>query len=204
MRVSGSFPVNDGTISTDPGTTFSTNGAALTNSGTGTIMGKGTLDVSMLTNNGVVAPGASPGTLLINGDYTQGPDGVLSIELAGPVQGVSYDLLQVAGTANLGGTLHVVTSGGYVPVGGETFTFLTYARHTGDFASKIYPDPSFQGVPGATAYATTFPAGSGGNGGNLSLITNENERLRENFLNLGDSTREAETERKTTSREVCS
>ena len=36
-----------------------------------------------VVNNGIVAPGASMGTLTVNGDYTQNPSGTLRIEVAG-------------------------------------------------------------------------------------------------------------------------
>jgi hypothetical protein len=209
LQVTGSFASNDGVIKTEPLTTFSTNGMPLTNSKSGKLMGKGTIDLggALLTNNGLVAPGASPGTMVVNGDYTQGPDGVLEIELGGPVQGFSYDLLQVNGVANLGGKLQVVTFGGYVPAEGETFDFLRYTSHTGDFADKTFPNSSFQSVPGLTQYGTvvaTVSSGSGGSGSgsNRNVVVEETQRLQDNFENLV-STRDAEVESKVSSRNVC-
>ncbi|MCP3972414.1 MAG: hypothetical protein GY717_19230, partial [Rhodobacteraceae bacterium] len=64
--------VNDGVIDIANGATFQlTGGGSYTNNtGGGVIQGNGTLDVSTITftNAGIIAPGASPGTLIINGD----------------------------------------------------------------------------------------------------------------------------------------
>jgi hypothetical protein len=183
LQVNGGFPINQGTIDVGAATTFSTNGAALTNNHI--VKGSGTIDLNgaMLTNNATVAPGASPGTLVVIGDYTQGPAGILNIELGGVSQGVSYDLLQVTGTANLDGTLNVVTSGGFAPSAGNAFSFLTYANHTGDFATLNYPvGTAFQAAAGANAYAVSLPAAVPGATRDLAL--DETERLRANLFNL--------------------
>ena len=58
----------------------SARGPNLTNSGV--LRGTGTY-FQNVTNNGTVAPGASPGILTIDGDYTQSPAGTLEIEVGG-------------------------------------------------------------------------------------------------------------------------
>lgn len=75
------------------------NGGTL--SGHGTILAPGGAGAGGGVNNfaGTVAPGASPGTLTIDGDYTQGAAGVLEIEIGGPVTGANHDQLVVTGTA---------------------------------------------------------------------------------------------------------
>jgi hypothetical protein len=147
------FPVNDGTISTVTGATFSTNGAALTNNGT--IMGTGTLALggATLFNDGTLSPGASPGTMVIDGDYVQGPAGRLLIELGGHDQGVTYDLLRITGDAALDGTLDVVTVNGFNPEPGDRFAFMTYAARNGDFSTlNVPPGDNFQSTAGSSAY----------------------------------------------------
>lgn len=74
---------------------------------------------------GVVAPGTSPGTLLIQGNYSQGPNGALEMEVAGP-NPQNRDLLSVQGNINLSGTLLLVFSG-YAPSAGESFPILQAA-----------------------------------------------------------------------------
>ncbi|MDP2400251.1 MAG: hypothetical protein Q8M53_18055, partial [Burkholderiales bacterium] len=102
---------------------------------------------------GTLSPGSSPGTLVINGDYTQGPDATLAIELGGTNQGVNYDLLQVTGTANLGGTLNVSFLGGFTGTVGDLFDVITYASRTGDFATFNFPaGASLTATPNAGFY----------------------------------------------------
>jgi outer membrane autotransporter protein len=73
-----------------------------------------------LVNNGLLTPGNSPGTITVTGDYVQGADGVLQIEF-GPTG--ETDLVSIAGTASLAGTLDLIL---YDPdvQGGDVFTFL--------------------------------------------------------------------------------
>lgn len=69
----------------------------------GVLAGTGTFALAgMLMNDGHVAPGASPGTLTIDGDFVQNAGGILDIELN---SATIYDRLIVKGTAVLGGTL---------------------------------------------------------------------------------------------------
>ncbi len=69
----------------------------------GTLKGSGSFSLAgLLTNAGHVAPGASPVTLSINGNFAQTAAGFFDVELNRA--GVS-DLLLVDGTAALGGTL---------------------------------------------------------------------------------------------------
>lgn len=92
--------------------------------GTGRIIGN-------LTNNGLVAPGNSIGTLTVQGNYVHNAGSVLEIEFDG---NGGIDLLAVTGTATInGGTLRFVSLGGAEGSGG---TFLTAAGGlTGTFAN---------------------------------------------------------------------
>lgn len=62
-----------------------------------------------VTNNGTVNPGNSPGTLSINGDFTQTSSGTLQIEIA---SSSVFDRLVVSGNAALAGTLQALNYGG--------------------------------------------------------------------------------------------
>lgn len=92
-------------------------------------------------NFGTVAPGQSPGTLTITGDYFQDPVGSLLIELGGMDQGISYDLLLVTGSATLGGSLKVSLWDGFAPADGSFFDILKAANISGefDFGSSVMP-----------------------------------------------------------------
>lgn len=96
------------------GTTTVASGAKL--GGNGTITGN-------LVNNGTVSPGFSPGTITVNGNFTQSSTGTLVVELA---SASSFDKLIISGTASLAGTVQIDTLGGFNPIG-NSFTFLTAA-----------------------------------------------------------------------------
>jgi len=108
----------------------------------GTVRGGGRLSGTVRNTGGVLAPGASPGTLLVDGDYVQGPSGTLRVEIGGRLRGSEYDWLQVGGTASLDGTLEVALYGGFVPQAGDRFDIVTHAAASGDFARLLGP-PGF-------------------------------------------------------------
>ncbi|MCS4230075.1 subtilase-type serine protease [Stenotrophomonas maltophilia] len=84
----------------------------------GLLQGTGTLGDTRVA--GIIAPGHSIGTLTINGDYVQTASGRYLAELA---PGERSDLLQVSGTANLGGTLQALPEAGIYYLG-EQFRVL--------------------------------------------------------------------------------
>jgi autotransporter-associated beta strand protein len=91
--------------------------------------GSGTVN-GLTTNHGRVAPGNSPGILNINGNYTQGADGTLEIEVGGLTPGNNsnnHDQLAITGSAALAGRIEVPLYNGFVPVAGNTIRFLTAA-----------------------------------------------------------------------------
>lgn len=104
---------------------------------TGVFRGAGTINplndsAVVFTNTGILAPGNSPGTLNITGNYTQETDGTLEIDLGKS----AYDILNVTGTASLAGILQVLLYGDYVPANGSSFDFLTASNGiTGNFDS---------------------------------------------------------------------
>lgn len=113
--------VNSGTLTIGNGSTFTVaDGYSFDLAATGIINGTGTFGGN-LTNTGTVSPGNSPGILTVDGDYTQSPEGLLEIEIAGLTD---YDVLDVSGSAFLGGSLAVDFLGGFVPETGDIFDIL--------------------------------------------------------------------------------
>jgi len=110
--------------------TMQINNALITDGGVaafaaGIVAGSGAILGDVVNTGATVAPGNSPGTLTIQGDYTQEAGATLAIELAGLVQGNDYDLLDVSGIAALnGGTLAVTLLDGFEPSEGDVFDFL--------------------------------------------------------------------------------
>ncbi len=104
----------------------------------GTLGGGGTINGNVVSS-GLVAPGNSPGILTINGDYMMNPDSVLEIEVGGLTPGIDHDLVQVTGTATLGGTVTFPLINGFVPNFNDEITFLTAASVVGSWSSKLTP-----------------------------------------------------------------
>ncbi len=100
--------------------------------GTGVVNGN-------VVNSGIVSPGASIGTLTINGNYTQNPNGTLRIEVAGASTG-QYDVLVVNGRANIAGRLQLVRVGNFTLQVGDQITFLTASGGVGGTFSNVEND----------------------------------------------------------------
>jgi outer membrane autotransporter protein len=78
--------------------------------------------VGNLLNFGTLSPGNSPGTLTVNGNFSQGPNGVFNVEI---LSARNYSRLVVTGHASLDGTLHLTLASGFRPAPGESFTVLS-------------------------------------------------------------------------------
>ena len=108
----------------------------------GTISGSGSVGGDLQNSGGTVAPGNSPGILTVNGNYTQGTDGTLAIEVAGTGAGTGHDQLDVTETATLDGTLDIQTDAGFTPnvgaspgVNGDQFVIVTASSVAGNFGT---------------------------------------------------------------------
>lgn len=105
----------------------------------GIFVGKGIL-TGNVTNYGTLSPGNSPGTLNIDGDYTQDVSGILNIELAGYIQGDEYDFMNITGNATLSGKLDVDLLGTFDPDMGSIFNIIhAEGELTGAFTSWDLP-----------------------------------------------------------------
>jgi hypothetical protein len=99
---------------------------------TGGTLAVGTFIGNLTNNGGILAPGASPGTTMVQGDYTQGATGTLSIELGGTGAGL-FDVLAVSGTATLAGTLDAVFWNGFNATAGDSFDIVSATNLLGGF-----------------------------------------------------------------------
>ncbi len=118
----------------------------------GTLGGTGTIN-GTVSGLGRVAPGNSPGILMIDGDYTQSSTSTLEIEVASYsgtvgspawVPGTDHDQLQVTGTATLGGRLEIPIIDPLKAAGGPTIglppiDFLTAGSVVGKFSAVVAP-----------------------------------------------------------------
>ncbi len=99
----------------------------------GLLAGSGTITGSVSNVGGEVGPGASPGSLMLIGNYTQAPAGAMTFEIGGPLPGTEHDQVVVSGSAELAGTISVSLIDGFVPDAGDALVLMTYASHTGSF-----------------------------------------------------------------------
>ena len=102
----------------------------------GTLKGSGTINGNVVNTNGTVSPGDSPGTLAINGNYTQGSNGVLNIEFTNS----AHDLLTVTGNTTLDGVLNVnyIDPAAYTGGVGSKFAFLDYTTLTAANSNGLF------------------------------------------------------------------
>lgn len=128
----GTFNMQGGTLTA--GTIDSVNAGVSAFNFTGGTLAVGTFIGNLVNNGGTLAPGASPGTTLVNGNYTQIAAGILSIELGGIGAG-QFDVLDVTGTATLGGELEVLFWNGFVASAGDSFDIVTTTTLLGGFDS---------------------------------------------------------------------
>jgi hypothetical protein len=99
----------------------------------GSLIGTGTITGNVRNNGATVSPGHSPGRITITGNYIQGANGILSMEIGGTSPGTGYDQLAVSGGATLGGTLNISTINGFTPTKGDVYTLISASSFSGQF-----------------------------------------------------------------------
>jgi fibronectin-binding autotransporter adhesin len=147
----------------------------------GKLSGGGTIQGSVNNSGGTVLPGASPGTLAVTGNYTQGAGGKLDIEIEGTGAG-QFDKLAIDGNATLGGELALQPTGGYPTSSaiGDSVDVLSYnGTRTGEFDSTTtspplgcpkqltvgYDDAAKKATVAVSSTGANCGGGSGANGG---------------------------------------
>ena len=116
----------------------------------GLLMGTGTIIGNVVVDGGITAPGASPGVLRINGDFSHLSGGLLAMEISGTMPGSEYDQLLVAGNLVLQGVIQISFTDGYLPNVGDTFDL--FQATTFDFTSPV----TFLNVPSGFQYSTSL------------------------------------------------
>ncbi|MBA6152057.1 HYR domain-containing protein [Gelidibacter maritimus] len=131
---------NSGVIEANSGTLNFQNGVNFNNTINGIVKGTANIDIPLtatFTNDGTFAPGGSPGTLTVLGDYKSSDTSVLDVELNGLVQGTEYDLLSITGTnVVFDGDVNVTM--GFDAAVGNSFTIATVS---GTIATKSLTTP---------------------------------------------------------------
>jgi hypothetical protein len=139
VTASGGVQQTAGTLNVPAGQTLTVGGPGLVLAG-GALTGEGSITGNVNNTGGTVTPGASPGILTISGNYTQGPSGVLDMEIGGTTAGTQYDQLLVTGNASLGGTLNATLINAFVPAATDAFTLIQASGTvSGTFATTNLP-----------------------------------------------------------------
>ncbi len=166
------FASSDNVLNIQLGATL-TNTGTVTNNGTmsvagtftnnGTYKGSGTYSGSVFTNpsGAIVAPGNSAGCTTFSNGFTN--NGILQIELGGNTgtcPSTTYDVVNVTGTATLGGTLDVSLINGYTGTGNHQITVINATALSGIFASVSLPPNWFRNynAPAAGQVTLSFNA----------------------------------------------
>jgi hypothetical protein len=106
----------------------------------GLLSGDGAVNGAVSMQGGSTSPsngdGSPIGSLAVTGNYAQGSDGGLTIDLGL----AGNDLLAVTGNAQLGGALQVRLVDPFVPVVGQEFTILTANSIGGVFGCVEFPN----------------------------------------------------------------
>lgn len=140
---SGTIEIESGSTLDGTGTTvvsggaFHVNGLAVQSGVTitgGTLLGSGVVRSAVNNTGGTVGPGNSPGTLTVDGNYTQGPAGTLAMEIDSLL---AFDVLDISGSATLDGILDLTVDAGYAATAqdGDTFTIIEWDSFSGAFAT---------------------------------------------------------------------
>ena len=99
----------------------------------GMITGSGTVSGDLDNSAAIVSPGNSPGIFEVTGDYSQGDEATLQIEIGGTTLEEQYDQLMVGGTADLAGILDVQLIDDFQPGDGDSFSILEFGSVAGTF-----------------------------------------------------------------------
>jgi len=107
----------------------------------GLITGNRTADFSavIFTDDGVISPGLSPGTLTLLGDDPRSETSALNVELGGTGHGTQYDRIAISGSALVDGAINISYVDGFQPALGDSFAILTAGVRAGtfDFATGL-------------------------------------------------------------------
>lgn len=125
----------------------------MTLAGNDSMTGSGTILGSLINNGGLLSPGHSPGTIVIDGDFTQDAGGRTVMEIGSD----ENDKLEISGQANFAGVLEILLDG-FDCLEGEVITLMTYASFDGSFDEILglnFEGGSFDLNYGATSLTMT-------------------------------------------------
>ena len=135
----------------------------------GSIVGTGKIVGDLHNTGATISPGTSPGTLTIDGNYTQQSAGEMLLELAGTEAG-EFDVLEILGDANLDGTLSLRILDDFSPEMGESFDLLKYKSRSGGFSEIDVLGSAYEFEPTYNSDGMTLTTTAVPEPGTLALI----------------------------------
>jgi fibronectin-binding autotransporter adhesin len=136
----------------------------------GLLVGSGTINGN-INNNAVISPGASAGTITVNGNISLLGNSKLVMEIGGVVQGGAYDYLAVSGMVGLDGILELHMLNGFQlkleP--GQIFTLLTSNNLLEGVFDNIASGARLTTADGLASFQVNYGAGSKYGANNLVL-----------------------------------
>ncbi len=113
---------------------------AMISAAAGAVSGHAMIRGDVHNEGALLSPGDGLGVLAVGGDFYQGPEGTLSIEIGGTASGSRYDVLDVKGRMHLGGTLDVVLVDSFEPAYGDEFYLLRFGEVEATFGHVTLPE----------------------------------------------------------------
>jgi hypothetical protein len=151
LNVNPNSFTNQGTLSVSNGEVVNLNVNSFSNSGTVQVT-RGTLNITGATSNSGTVSVAAGSAINITGDYTQ-TGGTLGLDIAGTSSSL-MGVMNISGTASLGGTLNVSFVNGFAPVAGDAFKVLTFGSRSGTFKTI-----TTQGLPTGRTLIANYNSG---------------------------------------------
>jgi hypothetical protein len=170
-----------------PGATLALGGGAGTIALQGGLLqGPGVINGSVNNTGGNVAPGSptTPGSMSIDGSYTQGSGGTLTAVIDGRTIGSGYSQLGVGTGSTIAGTLAINTLSGFTPNPGDTYTVLGGSAVAGTFSTVTGQFPAEGSFPPGwtVGYAPTYNVSS------VTLVAQSASGLRVTLTGPGEGT----------------
>ena len=129
----------------------------------------------------------SPGTLNVNGNYTQEAGGTFDVAVGGLTAGTQSGQIRVTNQASLNGGLDISLINSYTPPQGDSYAVLTFGSETGNFVAEfgLY-------FGGGEGFSPTFSPSSNPTALDLVVIaeavgTQTTVQSSENPSNYGDT-----------------
>jgi hypothetical protein len=136
----------------------------------GSLTGSGTINGNVISN-ATISPGASAGTLIVNGNVSLLNDSKLVMEIGGLTQGTQYDHLAIGGIVTLDGMLELrMLSGFQLQLDpSQTFTLLTSKDILSGAFDNVANGARLTTADGLASFQVNYGTGSSYGANNLVL-----------------------------------